>query len=61
MAQLKITQRRGLIKKPQHQRRIVKALGLRGRHHTVTLEDNPQIRGMLQRVLHLVDVEEVNA
>lgn len=61
MAKLKITQRRGLIKKPQHQRRIVKALGLRRRHHSVTLEDNPQIRGMLQRVLHLVDVEEVEA
>ena len=59
MAKIKITQRRGLIKKPRKQRNIIQALGLRGRHDTVIKEDTPQIRGMLERVGHLVDVEEV--
>ncbi len=60
MAKLKITQRRGLIKKPVRQRKIVRALGLRGRHDSVVLDDTPQIRGMVQRVLHLVTVEELD-
>lgn len=59
MAKLKITQRRGLVKKPRKQRRIIEALGLRGRHDSVIKEDTPQIRGMVDKVNHLVEVEEV--
>ena len=60
MAKLKITQVRGLVGKPKRQRRTMEALGLRGRHKTVVLEDGPQLRGMLKKVPHLVSVEEVD-
>ena len=58
MAKLKITQTRSTIKKNGRQRRTLEALGLRGRHQTVTLEDTPIVRGMVDKVRHLVSVEE---
>ena len=60
MAKLKITQVRGLVGKPKRQRRTMEALGLRGRHKAVVLEDGPQLRGMLKKVPHLVSIEEVD-
>lgn len=59
MGRLKITQVRSTIKRSQKQRRTIEALGLRRIHHTVVQPDNPQIRGMIHAVSHLVDVEEV--
>lgn len=59
MATLKITQVRSLIGRKQDQRGTVKALGLKRIRHTVEQEDNPQIRGMIDKVRHLVSVEEV--
>lgn len=56
---IKITQRRGLSQKPEAQRLIVKGLGLRRIGHTVTLRDTPAIRGMVEKVQHLVDIEVV--
>lgn len=37
----------------------VKGLGLRHRHHTVELQDTPAIRGMINKVYYLVNVEEL--
>jgi large subunit ribosomal protein L30 len=45
--------------KPRHQRATVRALGLRRIRHAVVKDDRPEIRGMIARVRHLVDVEEV--
>lgn len=59
MARLRVTQVRGLAGKPQRQRDTVRALGLRRIRHAVVKEDRPEIRGMIARVRHLVDVEEV--
>jgi large subunit ribosomal protein L30 len=56
---LKVTQTRGLAGKPKRQRDTVRALGLRRIRHEVVKEDRPEIRGMIARVRHLVDVEEV--
>ena len=58
MAELKITWTRSVIGRPQHQRRIIKSLGLRRLHHTVVHQDSPTIRGMVNKVSHLVKVEE---
>ena len=58
MAKLKITQTRSIIKKSGAQQRTMKALGLRRMHQTVTHEDTPAIRGMVDVVRHLVTVEE---
>ncbi len=59
MAQLKITWTKSYIGKPQNQRRVVHALGLRRLHHTVTHGDTPTIRGMVNKISHLVTVEEL--
>ncbi len=57
MAELKITWTKSCIGRPQNQRRIIKSLGLRRLHHTVVHQDSPTIRGMVNKVSHLVKVE----
>ncbi len=58
MASLKITLVRSLIGRPETQRKIVRALGLGKTNSFVEQQDNPQIRGMINKVSHLVKVEE---
>lgn len=58
MGKLKITQTRSVIRQTSRQKRTIEALGLRRMHQTVEHEDTPQIRGMLNKVSHLVTVEE---
>ena len=57
---LRVTQIRSAIGSKPKQRGTLRALGLRRINHTVELPDRPEIRGMIARVPHLVDVEEVN-
>lgn len=59
MGQLKVTLKRGLSGSTDRQRQSVRGLGLRRRHHSVVVEDTPSIRGMVNKVIHLIDVEEV--
>ncbi|MFS0644921.1 50S ribosomal protein L30 [Siminovitchia sp. 179-K 8D1 HS] len=59
MAQkLTITLTRSLIGRTKDQRDTVKALGLRKLNQTVEHADNPAIRGMINKVSHLVTVKE---
>jgi large subunit ribosomal protein L30 len=58
MADLKITQKRSSIGRPPDQRRTLRALGLRKIGHSVQKPDSPDLRGMLFKVQHLVEVEE---
>ncbi|SKC35319.1 50S ribosomal protein L30 [Maledivibacter halophilus] len=44
--------------KPNH-RKTIEALGLRKIRQTVEKQDNPQMRGMIHKVKHLVEVEEI--
>jgi large subunit ribosomal protein L30 len=60
MAQLKITWKKSGIGCPADQRRVIKALGLRRLHHTVIHGNTPSIRGMVNKVIHLVNVEEID-
>ncbi|MDE3840616.1 50S ribosomal protein L30 [Bacillus methanolicus] len=55
---LAITLTRSVIGRPQDQRETVKALGLRKVNQTVEHQDNPAIRGMINKVAHLVTVKE---
>lgn len=55
---LKITLTRSVIGRPQDQRETVKALGLRKVNQTVEQQDNAAIRGMINKVAHLVTVKE---
>ncbi|RAV10273.1 50S ribosomal protein L30 [Paenibacillus contaminans] len=57
--QLQITLKRSLIGRPEVQRVTVKTLGLSKLHQTVTHQDNAAIRGMVNKVSHLVEVKEV--
>ena len=59
MNKLKITLTRSTIGSTDRQRATVRGLGLRGLHSTSLLDNTPAIRGMVKRVLHLVDVAEV--
>ena len=58
MTTLKITQKRSTIGRPPDQRRTLRALGLRKIGQSVSKPDSPDLRGMLFRVQHLVEVEE---
>ncbi|PKB66887.1 MAG: 50S ribosomal protein L30 [SAR202 cluster bacterium Io17-Chloro-G4] len=60
MAQLKITWKKSCIGRPGYQRKIIRSLGLRRLHHSVIHSDSPTIRGMVSKVIHLVDVEQVD-
>lgn len=57
--QLKITWKRSAIGRQQDQKDTIRALGLRRLNQTVVHQDNPSIRGMVYKVRHLVEVEEV--
>lgn len=61
MAHLRVTLRRSVIGAKPKQRATVRALGLRRINHSVVHPDRPEIRGMLAKVPHLVEVEEVEA
>ncbi len=59
MAELKITQVRGVIGARWKQRESLRTLGLRKVRQSVVREDNAQTRGLINSVHHLVQVEEV--
>jgi len=58
---LRITLVRSTIGRPADQGRTVASLGLRKLNATVERPDNPSIRGMVTKIRHLVEVEEVPA
>ena len=59
MAQLQVKLKRSIIGRTKGQRATVKGLGLRRTGSTVTLEDTPAVRGMVKKVIHLVEVTEL--
>jgi large subunit ribosomal protein L30 len=59
MKKLKVTQVRSVIKTNKRQKRTIEALGLGRPNYFNILPDNPQTRGMIKVVQHLVKVEEV--
>ncbi len=60
MAELKITLTRSVIGANKEQRKVVKALGLKKTNSTVVRQDIPTVRGMINKVSHLLTVEENN-
>lgn len=56
---LKVTQIRSFIGRPRQQRAVMQGLGLGKLHRTVTLMDTPEVRGMINKVPHLVEVAEM--
>jgi large subunit ribosomal protein L30 len=59
MAQLKITLIRSGIGSPRKNKAVLFGLGLTKLHKTVIREDRPEIRGMIRKIQHLVQVAEI--
>lgn len=60
MTNLKITQTGSLIGTKKNQRDSLRSLGLKRVGDSVVREDRPEVRGMVNTVIHLVSVEEVD-
>lgn len=59
MAKIKIKLVRSLIGRKQDQIDTAKALGLKKINSMVEKDDTPQIRGMINKISHMVEVEEI--
>ncbi|UEG55386.1 50S ribosomal protein L30 [Mucilaginibacter daejeonensis] len=59
MAKIKITQIKSVIDRSERQKKTVEALGLKKINHSVEVEANPAIIGMIRKVNHLVAVENI--
>lgn len=59
MTKVKITQVRSVIDRPKDQKLTIKALGLGKINKSVEVEATPQIKGMINKVSHLVTVTEL--
>jgi len=58
---LKITLVKSMIGRPEKHRRVLRGMGLNRVNKTVELQDTPAVRGMIQKVCHLVRAEEKTA
>jgi len=59
MKQLKIKQVRSAIGRPERQKRTLRALGIRKMHQVKEVDASPAVLGMIDKVKHLLSVEEV--
>jgi len=59
MAKIKITQVKSVIDRSERQKRTIEALGLKRINHSVEVEANAAIIGMVRKVNHLVAVESI--
>ncbi len=60
MTHIWVKQLRSVIGRPEHQRQVVLGLGLKGVGQEKLLNDSEAIRGMIQKVQHLISVEVRN-
>ncbi len=56
---LKVTLKKSVIKSSKSQKDTVNGLGLKKINQSRVLQDTPETRGMVKKVLHLIDMEEV--
>lgn len=59
MAKLRVKWVKSAIGYPKDQKETIRALGLRKLQQTVEHNDQPAVRGMIRKVVHLVQVEEI--
>jgi large subunit ribosomal protein L30 len=55
---IKIKLVRSMIGRPEKQRKVLRGMGLTRLNKTVELKDTPELRGMINKVEHLVSTEE---
>jgi len=56
---LKITLVKSHIGRPEKHRKVLRGMGLQKLNRTVLLKDTPEVRGMINKVSHLLFVEEI--
>jgi large subunit ribosomal protein L30 len=54
-----VTLVKSFIGRPEAQRKVLRGMGLGKVNKTVVLKDTPEIRGMIQKVVHLVNAVEI--
>jgi len=59
MKKYRITQVKSSIKRPENQKRTLEALGLKKLNQTKEVTGSPQVLGMIEKVKHLLTVEEI--
>ena len=59
-SKIKVTLRRSMIGRPEKHRKVLYGMGLTRLNKSVQLENTPAIRGMIRKVSHLVEAEEIN-
>lgn len=59
MKQLRIKQVRSAIGRPERQKRTIRALGIRKMNQVKEVEASPAVLGMIEKVKHLLSVEEI--
>jgi large subunit ribosomal protein L30 len=60
MKKFRIKQIKSGIDRPERQKRTIKALGIGKMNQTIEVEGTPQIEGMINKVRHLLFVEEIS-
>ena len=55
---LKVKLVKSMIGRPEKHRKVLRGMGLTKLNRTVELQDTPSVRGMIQKVSHLVVAEE---
>jgi len=60
ISKLKVTQKKSVIGQCKRNRAVVAGLGLRRIGNSVVVENTPAFRGMIKKVIHLVQIEEVD-
>ena len=58
MATIKLTQTGSPIRRTPNQRQTLIGLGLNKMHRVSELQDSPEVRGMIRKVQHMVEVQE---
>lgn len=58
---LRIRQIRSVVGRPRNQREVLRGLGLRRIRHEVVRQDTPAVRGMVDKISHLVEIVEERA
>jgi len=56
-AEIKVTLKKSPIGRPDYFAKVLKGMGLTKLNRTVVLKDTPEIRGMINKVSHMVSVE----
>ena len=59
MKKVRIKQIKSGIGRPERQKRTLQALGIKKMHNPIEVEGTPQILGMIDKVKHLLTIEEV--